>query len=69
MGKVMSYVFTLSMCAQPVGQIVYGALFDRFCRQCLLGTDSKRFDCVFDRAGFRRFFLRSLRSKRLYFAG
>lgn len=30
MGKVMSCVFTLSMCAQPVGQIVYGALFDRF---------------------------------------
>ncbi|OUP48783.1 MFS transporter [Lachnoclostridium sp. An181] len=30
MGKVMSCVFTFSMCAQPVGQIVYGALFDRF---------------------------------------
>ena len=30
MGKVMSCVFTLSMCAQPVGQIVYGALFDCF---------------------------------------
>ncbi len=30
MGKVMSYVFTLSMCAQPMGQILYGALFDRF---------------------------------------
>lgn len=30
MGKVMSYVFTLSMCAQPLGQITYGALFDRF---------------------------------------
>ncbi len=30
MGKVMSCVFTLSMCAQPLGQIVYGALFDYF---------------------------------------
>lgn len=30
MGKVMSYVFTLSMCAQPIGQLVYGALFDQF---------------------------------------
>jgi len=30
MGKVMSYVFTLSMCAQPIGQMVYGALFDLF---------------------------------------
>ena len=28
MGKVMSFVTTLSMCAQPVGQIAYGALFD-----------------------------------------
>lgn len=28
MGKVMSYVFTLSMCAQPLGQLVYGILFD-----------------------------------------
>lgn len=30
MGKVMSCVFTLSMCAQPVGQMVYGTLFDCF---------------------------------------
>lgn len=30
MGKVMSYVFTLSLCAQPAGQIIYGVLFDRF---------------------------------------
>ncbi|MGI6255569.1 MAG: MFS transporter [Acutalibacter sp.] len=28
MGKVMSCVFTLSMCAQPVGQLLYGGLFD-----------------------------------------
>lgn len=33
MGKVMSCVFTLSMCAQPLGQMVYGALFDRFARE------------------------------------
>lgn len=30
MGKVMAYVFTLSLCAQPLGQILYGALFDRY---------------------------------------
>lgn len=30
MGKVMSYVFTLSLCAQPAGQIIYGVLFDLF---------------------------------------
>lgn len=29
MGKVMAYVFTLSLCAQPLGQILCGALFDR----------------------------------------
>ncbi len=29
MGKVMAYVFTLSMCAQPLGQLLYGVLFDR----------------------------------------
>ena len=28
MGKVMSYVFTISLCAQPAGQVIYGALFD-----------------------------------------
>ena len=30
MGKVMSYVFTLSTCAQPLGQMIYGVLFDLF---------------------------------------
>lgn len=30
MGKVMSLVFTLSLCAQPLGQLVYGGLFDSF---------------------------------------
>lgn len=30
MGKIMSCVFTLAMCAQPAGQVIYGALFDRF---------------------------------------
>lgn len=30
MGKVMSYVFTLSLCAQPLEQLLYGYLFDRF---------------------------------------
>ena len=55
MGKVMACVFTLSMCAQPVGQIVYGALFDWFARSpgwvlipsgllvCAIGCLSARF--------------------------
>ncbi len=30
MGKVMAYVFTLSMCAQPIGQLIYGFAFDCF---------------------------------------
>lgn len=55
MGKVMSCVFTLSMCAQPVGQVVYGALFDCFSDSvywvliptgmliCLIAVASRRF--------------------------
>lgn len=55
MGKVMSYVFTLSMCAQPAGQIIYGALFDHFSDNvyfvlipsglliCLIGLLSRHF--------------------------
>ena len=30
LGKVMSYVYTLSLCAQPVGQLMFGFLFDRY---------------------------------------
>lgn len=33
MGKIMACVFTLSTCAQPVGQMLYGAWFDRFAHQ------------------------------------
>lgn len=29
-GKVMAYTSAVTMCAQPVGQMVYGFLFDRF---------------------------------------
>lgn len=55
MGKVMSFVFTLSLCAQPAGQILYGALFDHFSRAvwlvlipsglavCAVGFCSRRF--------------------------
>lgn len=31
MGRVMACVYTLSLCAQPLGQLLYGALFDWFC--------------------------------------
>jgi len=30
MGKVMAYTSAITMCAQPVGQMVYGVLFDEF---------------------------------------
>lgn len=55
MGKVMAYVFTLSMCAQPLGQLIYGVLFDRFAHSvywvlipsgilvCILGLASRGF--------------------------
>jgi len=29
-GKVMAYTSAIPLCAQPIGQIVYGFLFDRF---------------------------------------
>lgn len=55
MGKIMSYVFTLSMCTQPAGQLIYGALFDHFSNSvywvlipsglmiCIIGLLSRRF--------------------------
>lgn len=61
MGKIMSYVFTLSMCAQPVGQIVYGALFDQFSNRvywvlipsglivCMIGLASRGFFTKFEK--------------------
>ena len=63
MGKIMSCVFTLSLCAQPLGQIVYGALFD-LCSGapsrvllpsgllvCIIGLLSVRFFVRLDHAG------------------
>lgn len=29
-GKIMAYTSTITLCVQPIGQIVYGVLFDRF---------------------------------------
>lgn len=29
-GKIMAFVMTISQCAQPVGQVLYGVLWDRF---------------------------------------
>ena len=29
-GKVMSFILALSLCAQPIGQLIYGMLFERF---------------------------------------
>lgn len=30
-GKVMAYTSVITLCVQPVGQIIYGCLFDEFC--------------------------------------
>ena len=30
LGKVMAFTVSFSLCAQPLGQILYGALFDTF---------------------------------------
>ncbi len=40
-GKVMAYTSTITLCVQPMGQIVYGFLFDRFINMiylCLIPT-------------------------------
>ncbi len=40
-GKVMAYTSTITLCVQPMGQIVYGFLFDRFSNMiylCLIPT-------------------------------
>lgn len=34
LGKVMAYTSAITMCAQPVGQMVYGFLFDE-CREAV----------------------------------
>ena len=64
MGKVMACVSTLAMCAQPLGQIAYGALFDAFSARVALvflpsallvvciGLASGRFFRRLDRANF-----------------
>lgn len=61
MGKIMSYVFTLSMCAQPAGQIIYGAMFDWFSDSpywvlipsgllvCVIGLASSKFFVNFEK--------------------
>lgn len=55
LGKVMAYTSAISMCAQPLGQIVYGLLFDAFAGRvqlvllatgavlCCIGLASRRF--------------------------
>lgn len=36
LGKVMAYTSAITMCAQPVGQMAYGFLFDMFCESVYL---------------------------------
>ena len=54
-GKVMAYTATFSLCAQPLGQIIYGLLFDTFANMvyviliptgiilCMIGFKTKDF--------------------------
>lgn len=32
LGKIMAYTSAITLCIQPIGQMVYGFLFDRFCK-------------------------------------
>lgn len=41
-GKVMAYTSAITLCVQPIGQIVYGFLFDRFSNRiylCFIPTE------------------------------
>lgn len=44
-GKVMAYTSAVTMCAQPVGQMVYGFLFDGFPYFQLSGEKPRRYTC------------------------
>lgn len=35
-GKVMAYTSAITLCVQPIGQMAYGFLFDRFCSEVYL---------------------------------
>ncbi len=56
-GKVMAYTSTITLCVQPIGQIVYGFLFDRFSDMiylCLIPTGIIVCAVGFSAAGFFR---------------
>lgn len=60
LGKTMAYISTITMCIQPLGQMLYGVLFDRFDTQiylimlptaaviALIGLFSKKLFASFD---------------------
>lgn len=46
-GKIMSFVYTISLCAQPLGQMIYGVLFDVFSDNvCLVLVPSGALICA-----------------------
>ncbi len=56
-GKVMAYTSSITLCAQPVGQLVYGFLFDRFQNAiylCLIPTGDAECAVGLSAGGFFR---------------
>ena len=63
LGKVTAYIMTMTMCAQPLGQAIYGILFDYFSNSlyllliitaiiaALIGVISKKVFLEFDNPG------------------
>lgn len=43
LGKIMAYTSTLSLCAQPLGQLIYGFLFDALAGEVYLVLLSAQF--------------------------
>lgn len=47
LGRVMAYVVTLSTCSQPLGQAIYGVVFDQFAGEIYLIVLSTAFATIF----------------------
>lgn len=49
-GKVMAYISTITLCAQPLGQTIYGLLYDKFNNErCLSGPNPYRCNHLYHR--------------------
>ena len=53
-GKIMAALISIAMCGQPVGQAIYGVLFDIFACTYMGSFTCGRGSCVFDFSLFQK---------------